>query len=244
MSPVAIKGILRADFLRLARDQFLLGMTAYILGIALLLRFAVPWIDGELQARMGFELGPWYPLISSHFVVGLAGLLAGILGGLLLMEGRETGTLRAQLVSPVPVTAYVRLMGAVMFVGSIVLALVSGALLGFNLPPWPALLLTSVMAAPASVAIGLFIAAMSATKTEAFVYLKICAILPLVPSGAYFLPEPWQWLAGIHPSYFAAKAYWLAEAGEAGWALWACGAVVPAAFWLWLMARMFVKAAR
>jgi len=244
MSPLAIKGILRTDLLRLLRDRFLLGMTGYILGMALLVRFAVPWIDAELQARMSFDLGPWYTLISSHFVVGLSGLLAGILGGLLLMEGRESGTLRAQLVTPVPVQSYVRLMGGVMFVGSTGLALVSAALVGFNLPPWPALVLASVMAAPASVAMGLFIAAMAESKTEAFVYLKICAVLPLLPSGAWFLPEPWQWLAGIHPSYFAAKAFWIAEAGETGWALWACGAIVPAAFWLWVLSRLFVRAVR
>ena len=102
VSRTAIGGILRADALRLVRDQFLLGMCAYIIGVAVMLRFAMPWITGELAERTAFDLVPWYPLISSHFVVGLAVLMAGIIGGLLLMEGRESRTVKALLVTPVP----------------------------------------------------------------------------------------------------------------------------------------------
>lgn len=243
-SLTAAKGMLRVDGLRLLRDRFLLGMIVYIVGIAIAIRLALPWVTDELRARVGFDLGPWYPLLTSHFVVGLAGLLAGILGGFLLLESREDRTIKALLVTPTPLASYLVVLGSAVLVMSTALALVQGVIVGVALPPWPALVGASVAAAPAALIFALVIAALADNKTEAFAIMKICAVAPLVPSGSYFLAEPWQWLAAVYPPYWAAKAYWVAQAGEGPWLPWVLGGLLVSAVWVGLLARLFVRAAR
>ena len=244
LSSTALRGILYTDGLRLVRDRFLLGMATYLIGIAVAIRLALPWIAGELEARLGFELEPWFPLITSHFVVGLAGLLAGIIGGFMLLESREDRTIMALQVSPVSLSSYVGVLAVAIMVMAALNAVLQAVIVGVGLPPWPAVLAACVLAAPTALVFALFVATVASNKTEAFAYLKLCAVAPLIPSGAYFLAEPWQWLAGIYPSYWAAKAYWVAEAGGRGWGWWLIGGAVVSAIWVGVVGRAFLRAAR
>ncbi len=244
LSRTALRGILRTDGLRLVRSRFLLGTTVYIFAIAAALRWALPWIGDTLAERVEFDLVPWYPLIGSHFVVGLAGLLAGIIGGFLLLEGREDRTVKALLVSPVPLGSYLAVICVAVFLLASVLSVVQGLIVGVGLPPWPALLGASFSAAPAAVFVALVISACADSKTEALVVMKICAFGPLIPSAAYFLAEPWQWLAAVYPPYWAAKAYWVAEAGGSSWPLWIVGGLPVSALWGAALVRVYLRAAR
>ena len=243
-STSAVIGMLRADWLRMLRDRFLIGTTLYIVGISVLMRWLLPWIASGVAARWNFDLRPWFPLIVSHLVVQLAALIPGIVGGFLLLESREDRTVRALLVCPVPLRTYVTVIGLVMFAASTGLTIVEGALIGWGLPPWPALVGAGLAGAPAAPAMALFIAGLAENKVEAFAYMKFFGIAPLVATGAYFLPPPWQWLAAAYPPYWASKAYWVAEAGGNAWPLWVLGGLVASAIWVYLLWRMFQKAAR
>ena len=54
----AVPAILRNDARRLLRDQFLVGASLYILGCALALRWLAPWVQAEILAAKGFDIGP------------------------------------------------------------------------------------------------------------------------------------------------------------------------------------------
>jgi fluoroquinolone transport system permease protein len=47
--------------------------------------------------------------------------------------------------------------------------------------------------------------------------MKAFGILMLVPLAAYFVEADWQVLLGLFPSYWPAKAFWVASAGGAFW---------------------------
>ena len=243
-SMTAVQGMLRTDALRMQRDRFLIGTMFYIIGISVVMRWAIPWIAAELAARISFDLTPYYPLIVSHILLQLAPMLGCILGGFLLLEGREDRTIKALLVSPVPFSAYLCVLCIVLFVGTTLLTLVEGAIIGIALPPWLALIGATLAAAPAGLAMAFFVAAFADNKIEAFAYMKFCGVAPLIPTASYFLPEPWQWITAIYPPYWASKAYWVAEADGNVWPFWVLGGLVTSAIWVLLMGRMFLKAAR
>jgi fluoroquinolone transport system permease protein len=215
----AVRGMFRTDARRLLRDRFLIGMAVYIAAIAVVMRWALPWIGDELAERVAFDLTPYFPLIVSHLVIQLAPLAGGMIGGFLLLESRESQFVKAMLVTPVPLRSYLALLCAGLLLSAISLTLFQSAVIGMALPPWPALLCAGLAGAPAGIFMTLFVGAVADNKTEAFAYLKICGTLPLLPTAAYFLPEPWQWLAAIYPPYWASKAYWVAESGGS-WPLW------------------------
>ena len=147
---LAIRGMLRKDGLRIRRDRFLLAMIVYIIGISVVMRWALPGMDRELEKRLSFDLTPWYPLAMSHIVIQLAPLLGGIIGGLLLVDARENRTIKAQLVSPVPINVYITVLGVSLGIATIVLTLGESVIIGLGLPSYPALTAAAIAGAPAA----------------------------------------------------------------------------------------------
>ena len=242
-SATAVRGMLRTDVLRLRRDRFLIGITVYVVVITAVMRWLIPAITSDLMREAEFDLTPYHSLLVSYFIVQLAPLLPGIVGGFLLLESREDGTVKALLVSPNPLTTYVSVLCAVMFLTAVTFSVVQGAIIALALPSWPALIATALAAAPWAPAFALLIAAISNNKVQAFAYMKLFGIGPLIPVGAFFLPEPWQWLAALYPPYCASKAYWVAEAGGA-WPLWVLAGLVGSAVWVGVLQRLYLRAAR
>jgi fluoroquinolone transport system permease protein len=243
-SAIAVRGMLRTDVLRMLRDRFLIGISAYIFFVVVVMRAVIPWATTAIAVNLNFDLTPYHPLIVSHLTVQLAPLVPGIVGGFLLLESREEGTVKALLVSPSPLFGYVSIACTVMFFTGLVLTFAAAAIIGLGLPPWPALFAVSLAGAPGGPAFALLIAAVANNKVQAFAYMKIFGLGPIVATGAYFLPGAWKWLAIFYPPYWASRAYWVAEAGGNSWPLWAIGGMVVSAIWVGLLQRLFLKAAR
>lgn len=243
-SATAVGGMLRADGLRLRRDRFLIGVSVYIIAVTVVMRWLLPAITADLASEQNFDLAPYHSLVVSYLILQLAPFVPGIIGGFLLLESREDGTVKALLVSPNPLTSYVSVVGVVMFVTSVVLTVAQGAIIGLALPPWPALIATALAAAPASAIWALSIAAFANNKVQAFAYLKLFGLGPALVLGAYFLPEPGQWLAAIFPPFCASKAYWVAEAGGSQWPLWVLAGLIGSAVWFVVLQRLYLRAAR
>ena len=243
-SGTAVLAMLRTDGLRVQRDRFLLGMSIYVVAISVAMRWAIPWIAGEVERRFAFDLSPYFPLVVSHFVIQLTGLLVGILGGVLLLEGREDRTVKALLVSPVSLGAHLAVLGTALCVACVILTIVESALIAITLPPWTSLLGIAMAGAPAPVLFALFIGTVAENKTEAFAYMKIVGVVPVFASAAWFVPETWHWMAAVYPPFAASKAYWVAEAGVQTWPWWVLGALLSSALWSAVLARSFMAAAR
>ena len=61
----------------------------------------------------------------------------------------------------------------------------------------------------------------------------------LIPLAAYFIGEPWQFLAGIYPPYWTFKAYWVAVSGGGGWWIYLSIGAVTSLATLWAMMGRF-----
>ena len=208
------------------------------------MRWVIPWATRGVSRRWAFDLTPYQPLIVSHVVVQLAPLLVGLIGAFLLLETREDRTVKALLVSPVPLRSY--LLGActVMVLGATFVVVLEALVIGIGLPPGPALVASGLTGGLAAPVFALMVSALASNKTEAFAYLKVLGVAPLLVSGSYFIPEPLQWLTAVYPPYLAAKAYWVAEAGGSSWPLWLTTGVALSSAWIWVAMRLFLRAAR
>ena len=222
--------ILATDGKRILRDRFLVGMALYILSISVLMRWGIRWFTSEVQARWAFDLIPYYPLVTSYLAVLLGAVLIGIMGGFLMLETREERLIHALVVSPMPMPRYLSVMSAAMIVVASLVGLVQALIIGVGLPPLPQLVATVVLVAPWAPVTALYLASFSDNRVEAFAQAKFIGTAALVVAGSWFVPEPWQWIAGIVPPYWGVKAYWVAEAGGAGWALWLLPGVAVSAF--------------
>ena len=83
----------------------------------------------------------------------------------------------------------------------------------------------------------LLLAALAKNKVEGLAVMKGLGIFLLVPVAAWFVPEPWQWLLGVFPTFWATKGYWLASTGEPYLWVAACGFVYASAIVALLLRR-------
>ncbi len=237
--PKKIRAIITMDLRRLLRDKFLLGTALYIMGVAVALRWLVPWFQSRLLEGTGFDIATHVPMGVSYFVLVNSSVLTGMLGGFLLLEEREERTLPALMVTPTPLAVQLVTLGGMIVLAGTLIPIVLSIAIGVGVPPLGAAVVTSVAGAPMGVALALMLATVATNKVEALAAMKFTSILGLVPVGAYFLPGPWQYLAGVVPIYWPCKMWWLAAAGETGWAWMIAPAIVTSVVWIGVLARRF-----
>jgi fluoroquinolone transport system permease protein len=61
------------------------------------------------------------------------------------------------------------------------------------------------------------IATFAANKVEGLALMKVLSIFMLGPLAAYFVGSSWQLLFGLLPTYWPAKAFWVAGEGGNFW---------------------------
>uniref|UniRef100_UPI003704072E hypothetical protein n=1 Tax=Cohnella sp. TaxID=1883426 RepID=UPI003704072E len=140
----------------------------------------------------------------------------GVAAGLLMLDERDEHIVEYYAVSPLRKSGYLvyRLIVPV-FVGSgmslafVVFSGISELTATGMLP-----LLLFVMEAPL---FALFLVAFSANKVEGLALSKLITLTLLGPASAYFVAEPWQWLAGLLPTYWPSKLLLEQLSAEIGW---------------------------
>ena len=91
--------------------------------------------------------------------------------------------------------------------------------------------------------IAFFLAGFASNKVEAFAIMKILGLTGMLPIGAWFLPEPWQWVSGLYPPSLICKAWWVAEEGGALWPVWLLASGPVTGVYLALSGRRFLRVA-
>ncbi|MFV1988474.1 MAG: hypothetical protein ACC682_14430 [Gemmatimonadota bacterium] len=212
-----VRALARNDVRLVGRDRFVVGLGVYIVAMSLVLRFVLPGITESLMDGRGFDLTPYYSLLTSYVSVFLGGLLGGMVFGFTLLEAREDGTIRAVLVSPLPLERYVGYRIGAAYVFCAVIIPLQALLVGVAVPPAGALVAISLVGALTGPAWAFINATYADNKVSAFALMKALGGSGLIVIGAFFLDEPLQLVAGIFPPYWVVKAYWVAVEGGPWW---------------------------
>lgn len=203
------------DLRSVRRDSLLVYMLIIPPLMVVLARLILPAASGYLSRNFGLDLVPYYPMLLSFFFVLQIPLLFGVLVGLMVLDEKDDDTLTALRVTPISMSGYALYKGGAAVVLSFLYVLVALPLTGLL----PAALLPVV--APSALLSGLMapifalvIATFAANKVEGLALMKVLSIFMLGPLAAYFVGSPWQLLFGLLPTYWPAKAFWVA--GEGG----------------------------
>lgn len=232
----ALGALLAADARNVGRDPMLRWLVPLPLAVALLIRLGVAPLRDALQVRVGFDLEPYYVLVTSSLVLLIPGFV-GALIGFLLLDLRDDRTLAALRVTPLTLRGFLLYRLAVPTVLGALLTVAVIAIAGLVPLDVPTVLLASVLAAPIAALYALFMATFATNKVEGFALMKAVGVVSIPPVVAWWIAEPWQWLAGLTPYYWAMKLYWIRTAGGEG--VWLCMAVglLYQGLLLWLLLR-------
>src|SRR5690606_35509740 len=103
-----VQNLSRNDAKLIGRDSFLVMILAYVIGLSIFLRFAMPWLDSYLieNTDFGIQLRDYYPVAVAFASVFLGAVMAGMVFGFVLLDEKDDNTLKAMLVTPMPMSQY------------------------------------------------------------------------------------------------------------------------------------------
>ncbi len=204
------------DARSIGREPFLLWMAAYPIALALIVRYATPWATEKAESLVDLTL--YYgPIVSFMCVLTPAGLV-GFVYGFVLIDDRDEGTLQALMVTPMPMSVYTLFRIALPMLFSAIAVMVCVPLGGIAPVPMLQLVPVAIAASLWAPIMALFLVTFAENKVQGLAMFKIVNVVTLAPLAALFIEEPWQYLMGIVPLYWPARAFWqLADGDSTYW---------------------------
>lgn len=213
------------DLRNIRRDSMMLTFALAPLLAVVVLRIAVPIATELLTERYSLDLTPYYPLLLSLFVLGLPVGFGG-LAGFMILDERDEDTLTALRVTPASMSGYAGYRIATAVLLSLLYTLGCISLTG--LAPaalLPDLVLAALLAGLFAPVVALALVTLANNKVEGLAISKAFGVFVLGPLAAYFVAPNWQLLFGIVPTYWPAKAFWIATEGGDYWPYLLAGAI-------------------
>lgn len=233
-----IRGLVRSDLRNVSRDSLSLFMAIYPFILAVVMRWLLPVATDGLSARFGLVLSQYNPLILTFFGLLVMPALFGTILGFLLLDERDNNTIVAIQVTPLSTAGFFgyRLLQPMLLtiLGTLVIVPIiniADVLLWQLLP----LAFVSALSAPLY---GLLLASLANNKVQGLAVSKGIGTFLMGPILAWFVSPPWQWLFGILPNYWSAKALWLLLDGKPYWGYLIIGVLVSL-LWVWVLFRRF-----
>jgi fluoroquinolone transport system permease protein len=235
--------LIRLDLRQVTRDSMLaMALFAPFL-LILVVRYGVPFISELLYRELSFDLSIYNDLILS-FVLILIPLMLGMLTGFMMLDERDENLIQYYAITPLTKMGYFIYRLALPVVLSIlynVLLLAFGQLDSPSLSVTLPVLLMLAIEAPI---ITFVLAGFANNKVEGLALSKGLGLVIFIPAVAYFIPFPWQLLAGFVPTYWAAQTLLVGMKGEI-WIsiLYAVVGLVVHGLVLWVLARRYSRRA-
>jgi len=232
-----LRGLLAGDLKLVFRDSLLQFLVVYPVLLGLLTRFLVPVVTARVT-RVG--LVQYHVLIGSLVITLQVVMLAGTVLGLMVLDEKDNRTLIALQVTSVPLRHYMAYRMGLHMAFSLLASLLNVVLLNSFLPhpDWGGMIQVAILGFLPLPVYVLFISSLAQNKVQGLALTKALGPFIILPVIAYFVPEPWQWLFGLVPTYWPAKAYWLLMAGDAFGSVLLAG-IVCCVLWNWAWLQLF-----
>lgn len=212
----------------------------WTVGIAVL----TPRLTALLSERYDFDLVPYYPLILTGLALLTSIVIVGSLASFLVLDELDAGTLTALRVTPLPQTTFFAYRAGTVVVitaAFVVTTMAFSGLLEYRMIP--ALIPIGLLAGIAAVVTMLLIVAVANNKIQGLAMVRVLGILIAgLPCLPWFIDNAWNVAFGVLPPYWAAKAFWIADAGGTWWPYLVGGVVVNGLLSVPLTRRVLAKA--
>lgn len=235
-----IRGLVRSDLRNISRDSLSIFMAIYPFILAVVMRWLLPIAADGLSARFGLDLSQYNPLIITFFGLLVMPALFGTILGFLLLDERDDNTIVAIQVTPLSTAGFFgyRLLQPTLLtiLGTLVVVPIINI---YDIPLWQFLPIALVSALGAPI-YGVLLASLANNKVQGLAVSKGIGVFLMGPILAWFVALPWQWLFGLLPNYWSAKALWLLLDGEPYWGHLLIGVLVSL-LWIWVLFRRFQR---
>jgi fluoroquinolone transport system permease protein len=231
-----IRALVINDTKQIFKDPMLMASLLGPLAIIAFARFIFLPLSDWIEQRYGFRLSD-YTHFTVTFLLLIVPMLPGTMAGLLMLDERDENIIAYYAVTPLAREGYFRyrlMLPSFLSVLLTALFLLLSGLAMFQIENGFMLILLALEAP----CIALFLVAFAANKVEGLALSKVTGLLFAGPIIAFFVPESWQYLGMLVPTYWPAKCYLAGISNEPFTAL---GAFVIGLIYHVLLLKMLVR---
>jgi len=196
--------LLKLDMKNISREVILLILIPVPVFFAFLLRFGLPLVVKLVDKWV--DLYTFSPLFLIFFII-MGPLLTGMISGMMLVDEADEHVIPAISVTPLGRNGYIKYKLFTPFIWTFIILLpvpfLSG-LIEINYLYYLPIILILALGAPLE---ALLIAVLASNKIEAMAMGKMTGLLCIAPFISWFTHQPWKFLGGLIPSFWAAEAY-------------------------------------
>lgn len=193
------KIVLKAEIRNIFRDRLNLFFALYPFIFGAGGYFLVNWINDS------YPSSPW-GAITAMMIIILTGFIFGALIAFTLLDDKDDMVLMSLKITPISVKVYVLvkiLVGMIFaFIASLIIILATNFLPDANFFILMAVALLSAIQVPS---VALIVNSFADNKVEGFVYMKLSAMIIILPFIGFLVTGWAQYFLGIAPGYWAAR---------------------------------------
>jgi len=208
-------GMAVADLRNWLRDPLLSVSALAPFALALVVRFGLPRLAVLVEPVVDLTL--YYPVIVGT-IAAFGPYLYGFVVGMFVLEDREQGVLAAFRTTPLSGRGYLAYRAATAYAIGFATTIPALAVVGLVHVPLVALLGTAACAAFAAPVIAILFGSVATNTIEGLAISKLLNAVVFAPAVAIALaPAPFQFLAGVVPTYWPIEAFVAAAGGDPVW---------------------------
>lgn len=188
------------------RDFMLIVSIVAPLLLALLFRFAIPFISTFVEGRFSLNLLVYEELFAIMLLL-VVPVMQGLFAAFIILDEQDEDILTFLSVTPLSKKGYLLYrLGAPVLINTL-LTFLALILAGYSHYITWALVPVIVLLALEAPLVALFVAGIAKNKVEGLAVAKIASILLLVPFLYYFVEGSWKYLGGVLPTFWTVAAF-------------------------------------
>ncbi|WP_417899743.1 hypothetical protein ABN702_05480 [Bacillus haimaensis] len=230
----------KTDLQLIRRDGILLvGVFAPII-LALFIRFLLPVLEKWLKENYSFSLEGYHVSILAMAFLTVPSML-GMMAGFLLLDDRDEGMLAYYAVTPMRKSGYMRYrIGSTLVLTFLLFFAVHLLADLVELPVIAGVLLALLFALEAPI-FALMLANFANNKVEGLALNKVLSVSVTLPLLLFFMPESFQWILAILPTFWPVMAMAAGMDGAGSFAFFLIGGVAVHTLYIGVLYRMFIN---
>jgi fluoroquinolone transport system permease protein len=198
--------LLAGDLRNIFRDPLLALIPFAPILVALVIRFAFPYLNIFLWRQFHFNLAIYYSFILSIIILSTP-VYFGMIIGFLLLDERDEQILNYIAVTPLRKAGFLVYRTILPVIVSIIFSYMTILMVGIVKPDLFKFLPVALMVSLEAPVYALFLGAFAGNKIEGLALAKGMGVLFIAPAVGYFIKSNWQFIAGIVPLYWVSKSY-------------------------------------
>lgn len=195
-----------ADMKNTMRDSTLMLLCAGPVLVWLFLKLLIPLAADFALVKFGADISGYYPLILIYMSL-LPSMLFGMVIGFIILDERDEDIISYIAVTPVGRKGYFLYKIIASFTVSFLFFFIIMYTTGLSNIPFGYSIALAFMAALEAPFASFFLASFAENKVEGLALSKILGIMYVSPFAAYFVKSDLQFIAGILPPFWIAKAF-------------------------------------